>query len=622
MISIVRRLAVLVVVGACGGAGPLPAKAVARAPGATPADACGEWRFAVVAGSFELADTVSRADLAKRWAGGTIAASPDTEVAMTPLLGARTPVALVEHPVFDADHWGIVPVHELSPAWSVIPVDGLHPLEGETTPLSARVCGRTPLANFDRARLTTLVMSGTTALAGATSERIEQYGIEDTIRYIKPFFTSADLDHVSNEVAFVKGCKPWTGQAANELRFCSRDSYIELLAALHVTIIELTGSHLLDYGHDSLERTLDMYEKRGWIWFGGGRTQIEATAPRFIEDHGNRLAFLGCNHVNWWINRIFVGSGGANCDYKRMVWQIQDLRARGYTVIASVQHRELLTHKPDWDLVADLRKLASAGAAFVEGSQAHTAHPWDVHHGGFVHYGPGNILFAQHLESQRDAAVDKLFIYAGRLLTVAQLLVRSENGQPRAMTVEERRRFMAQMTAAEAGIEIADPWAPVKIDLDPRQRPDSLVARGKSQKIAITMPLGFTAGVTYPLVVDLDQSVIADDTAFVVHRTADVTGKWLVATGDEIAAFMTSKYPVDPERVRVTDDPAMGTRTKIKPAIEPVLVAVKRPEPAVVATRAPEAKIAKPPVAGLRWVRHRHHHELDYQIDADGNRVR
>ncbi|MCX5745088.1 MAG: CapA family protein, partial [Proteobacteria bacterium] len=439
-----RRFAWVLVLAACGGPDttstrPASSPVVAHAPIApAPAPACGEWRFAVVAGAYELAETISRAELAKRWSRGEIAASPETEAALGPLLGPRVAVPLIEHPVFDAVHWGIVPVHQLSPAWAVVPVDGQHPLDGDASPLVARVCGKTPIANFDRAKLTTVVMSGTTALTGLTSERIDQHGIEDTIKYIKPFFTSADLAHLSNEVAFVEHCKPWTGQAANELRFCSRDSYIELLAALHVTIVELTGSHLLDYGHAALERTLDMYEQRGWVWFGGGRTQLEATAPRLLEDHGNRLALLGCNHVNWWIDRIFVGSGGANCDYARMVWQIQDLRRRGYTVIASVQHRELATHKPDWDLVADLRKLAEAGAAFVEGSQAHTAHPWDVHHGAFVHYGPGNILFAQYPENQRDAAVDKLYVYAGRLLTVAQLLVRSEHGQPRAMTTDER----------------------------------------------------------------------------------------------------------------------------------------------------------------------------------------
>ena len=281
----------VVVAIACRGQESSPVTPKAAPPPTLAPVACGDWRFAVVAGPFEVADTISRADLATRWLHGDIAASPDTEAALAPILGKRAPVALAEHPAFDADHWGIVPVHQLYPGWTVIPVDGHHPLDGDTSPLVARVCGKTPVADFDRAKLTTLVMSGTTALTGATAEHIDQYGIADTIKDIAPFFTSADLDHISNEVAFVPHCKPWTGQKSTELKFCSRDSYIDLLAALHITIVELTGSHLLDYGHASLERTLDMYEKRGWVWFGGGRTQIEATAPRFIDDNGNRLAF-------------------------------------------------------------------------------------------------------------------------------------------------------------------------------------------------------------------------------------------------------------------------------------------------------------------------------------------
>lgn len=597
-----------------------PAPAAAPKPhqaAAPPAAPCATWRFAVVAGPFEPAESIARAELARRWQRGELAAAPDTEAALAPLLGARAPVPLADHPDFDATHWGIVPVHRLSPAWTVVPVDGVHPLDGDTSPLEARVCGAAP--NFDRAHLTTLVMSGTTALTGATAERIDRYGIEDTIAYLKPFFTSADLAHISNEVAFVPGCKPWTGQGAHELKFCSRDRYIELLAALHITIVELTGSHLLDYGHAALERTLDMYARRGWVWFGGGRTQIEATAPRLVEDHGNKLAFLGCNHVNWWIERIFVGSGGANCDYQRLAWQIRDLRRRGYTVIASVQHRELVTHKPDADLVHDLRTLAEAGATFVEGSQAHTAHPWDVHHGGFVHYGPGNTLFAQHPEHQRDAIVDKLYIVDGKLATVARLAIRAERGQSRVMTAAERAHFLAQLAAAEAAIAPPEPWAPVAEVAETRVRPDSLVARGKSQKIAITMPADYRADRTYGLIVDLDRSAAAgDDGAFVVRRTADVTGKWLVATGAEIAAFMAAKYAVDPARVVVTDDPALGLhrRTPGPPPPPPAVAAAPRaPAPAGMVVT-----IGRP-VDGVRWVRHRHHHELDYRIDADGRRL-
>lgn len=622
--------------GACGGADPSAttpsaAPVIAPAPARAADPACPTWRFAVVAGPFEVADTIARAELAARWRRGEVAATPEAEVALAPLLGARAPVPLAPHASFDAAHWGVVPVHQLSPAWSVVPVDGHHPLDGDGGPLVARVCGHG--AGVDPAHLTTLVMSGTTALTGRTAERIDQHGIADTIQYLAPFFTSADLGHLSNEVAFVEHCQPWTGQAANELKFCSRDSYIELIAALHVTIIELTGSHLIDYGHAALERTLDMYERRGWVWFGGGRTQLEATAPRIVEHHGNKLAFLGCNHVNWWIDRIFVGSGGANCDYARMVWQIHDLRRRGYTVIASVQHRELLTHKPDWDLVADLRGLAEAGATFVEGSQAHVAHPWDVHHGAFVHYGPGNTLFAQGPEVQRDAAIDKLYLYEGRLLTVARLLIRSEHGQARTMTAAERARFLAQMAAAEAAIAPAAPWVEPALPPETRDRPDSMVARGKSQKLAITVPRDVRAGATYPLVIELDGEHASDDDAFVVRRHADITGKWLVATGPEIAKFMIAKYPIDPERVRVTDDPAMKAvawTAGPKPPPPPVIVANAPPPPPPPPKPAARVAVVEPLGAGVsialgkdgrRWVRHRHHHELDYAIDEDGHRV-
>lgn len=608
---------------ACGAPdlAPVAASASAPQPSAPAARPCPERRFAVVAGPFEVAETIGRDALVSRWKRGGVAASPATEAALAPILGARPPVPLATPPELDTDHWGVVPIEELSPAWSVVAVDGKHPLEGDDSPLAVRACDA---AGFDRSKLTTLVMSGTTALTGATAEHIDQYGIADEVKDIAPFFASADLAHVSNEVAFVEGCKPWTGQQADELKFCSRDRYIEVLAALHVNIIELTGSHLLDYGHHSLERTLDMYEQRGWVWFGGGRTQLEATAPRFVEDHGNRLAFLGCNHVNWWIDRIFTGSGGANCDYARMRWQISDLRRRGYTVIASVQHRELRTHEPDWDLVADLRGLAAAGAAFVQGSQAHTAHPWDVHHGGFVHYGPGNTLFAQYPEFQRDAAIDKLYIYDGQLLTVSRLLVRSEHGRPRRMSGSERRHFLGQMAEAERGIAAPDPWAPVTVMPETRERPDSMVVRGKSQKLTITVPQGFDASAPkhYRLIVDVDRVIDPDDAglrdAFVVRRKADIRGRWRVATPDEIVAFMKSKYPIDAALVQVGDGDVPASAIAVTaPPRAPVVRA-----PPVSAALSPVQVTTSKSVNGVRWVRHKHHHELDYQIDANGQRVR
>lgn len=528
-------------------------------------DRIGEWRYALVAGSFEPTQDVTADQLGAAWRAGAIAAAAETEAALAQVLGTRArPARLAgEHPVLDAEHWAIVPAHELVPSWSVVTVTDHHPLAPADGPLVIRLCGpaQAPIRNIDPAHLTTLVMSGTTAMTGRTSARIDDHGIADTIRYIQPFFATADLVHISNEVAFVPTCHPWTGQT-RPFKFCARDRYVELLEALHTRLVELTGNHLVDYGARSLQRTIDMYQQRGWIWFGGGRTQIDATTPRLVEDHGNRLAFVGCNAVNWWIHAISPGPGVASCDWARMAWQIRDLRRRGYTPIATVQHRELRTHAPPPDLVHDLRGLAEAGAAFVLGSQAHVAHPWDVHYGAYVHYGPGNILFAQHREEQRDATVDKLYIHDGRLLTVAHIYTRTEHGQPRLLTDEERARFLGQLAAAAAAIAPPEPWAVPAPAADSRTHPDSLVIRGRSQRLTVTPPEHLEPGTRYPLVVDLAGTASPSADAFVVAPTGKPR-----ATAAEIARFMRTKYPID------------GDAVSIVPSAAPVHYAPSRPRP-------------------------------------------
>ena len=407
------------------------------------------------------------------------------------------------------------------------------------------LCG-TSVRNIDRDQLTTLVMSGTTAMTGRLARRIDEHGIADTIRYIQPWFTSADLVHISNEVSFVHRCDPSTGQ--EKLVFCSRDSYVDLLAALHARIIELTGSHLIDYGHRSLLRTIAAYERRGWLWFGGGRTQLDATEPRLVEHHGNKLAFVGCNAVAAWIRAVGQGAGVAACDWARVTWQIQDLRRRGYTPIVSVQHQETHVHDVPPLLVADLRRLAEAGAAFVMGSQAHSAHPWDVHFGAYIHYGPGNILFAQDREEQREATVDKLYIHAGRLLTVEHLFTRIEHGQPRLLRDAERARFLAEIVRVERELPPPDPTGTPAAAPDSRTRPDSVVIHGRNQHLTITPPEQLTPGTRYPLIVDL-------------AGTASVPGAFVVtpkrssrASTHDIARFMRAKYPIDPRRVSVRRD--------------------------------------------------------------------
>jgi hypothetical protein len=288
------------------------------------------------------------------------------------------------------------------------------------------------------------------------------------------------------------------------------------------------------------------------LWFGGGRTQIEALAPRIVEHNGNKLAFVGCNAVNEWIRKLSRRLGTGACDWPTMKWQVQDLTRRGYFVIASVQHRELRTHRPDPDLVRDLRGLAEVGARFVQGSQAHVAHPWDVHHGGYVHYGPGNLLFAQYRKGQREAAVDKLYIHDGKLLAVSHIYVRTEHGQPRLLSDKERVQFLGELGEAAATIDPPSPDAAPVVAAATRERPDALLVRGRRQQLRVVVPVGFDEAKQYPLVVDVDGGLAPRDDAFYV---TPVGLPWHTerASGTEIAEHMRAKYAI--ASVAITPEP-------------------------------------------------------------------
>ncbi|MEO7736329.1 MAG: CapA family protein, partial [Kofleriaceae bacterium] len=233
---------------------------------------------------------------------------------------------------------------------------------------------------------------------------------------------------------------------------------------------------------------------------------------------------------------------------------------RGYTPIATVQHRELRSHAPPPDLVHDLRGLAEAGAAVVIGSQAHVAHPWDVHYGAYLHYGPGNLLFAQSREEQREATVDKIYLHEGRVLTVAHLFARTEHGQPRLLDAAERARLLGQLATAAASIAPPDPWAVPAVIREDRVRPDSLVVRGRSQRVRVTVPAHLEPGARYPLVVDLAASAPPVANAFVVTRT----GKPL-ATAAELLAFMRAKYPIDRAAISIVPAPRAHHAPRTRP---------------------------------------------------------
>jgi poly-gamma-glutamate synthesis protein (capsule biosynthesis protein) len=209
----------------------------------------------------------------------------------------------------------------------------------------------------------------------------------------------------------------------------------------------------MDYGAGPMLATIDMYDQRGWLHFGGGRDLTDATQVVKIIHNGNKLAFLGCNKVgppHDWATE--TSPGAAPCDYEQMKASIAGLRSQGYLPVVTQQYNEYYLPYPTDNERQDFQALAEAGALIVSGSQGHYPATMEFDGGSFIHYGLGNLFFDQmrfqlsdgsFTDNTRKGFIDRHIFYNGRYVSTEILTYIIEDyAQPRPMTETERLQFL------------------------------------------------------------------------------------------------------------------------------------------------------------------------------------
>ncbi len=440
-------------------------------------DASTTWIYALVAPFPTTTDGVSITDIQSAWAGvgqGPFASLPlwmdeTTLAAFTVSWGApgsgsvrvATTDQLLDSAWAERPSWAIVSFEALEPRWKVLTVDGQSPIHNDfdpaTYPLKVSfslqpAAFSLPTSNRDPDKLTVLIMTGVTALVRGTADKMERYGVLYPGEEIRTVLRAADITHISNEIPFMAGCPtpdPWT----ESLIFCSDPRYIALLEDVGADVVELTGNHMLDYGPEAMQTTLDMYDNQGWPYFGGGRNLQDSLKAALIEHNENKLAFIGCNLAgppSDWATDARPGS--TPCQFDQLSNEIGSLRSSGYLPIMTFQYNEYYQPNPTDYERTDFLNMVAAGAVIVSGSQSHVPAAMEFSDGAFIHYGLGNLFFDQmsHLMPDgstiydtRNVVVDRHVFYDGRYISTELLTYIIEDyARPRLMLDWERLQLL------------------------------------------------------------------------------------------------------------------------------------------------------------------------------------
>ena len=439
--------------------------------------------LAPVAPFATIPDDVSMAELTLRWQGrgsGPLIVDADYVSELEAIFGEEAAdsvqtasgsalPAVLE--VF-AGALAIVPFEDLTPVMKVLHLDGVNILsntfDAASYPLTVVVAAFgnesesvaaalrphiTQPTNRSPDELTTLIMTGVTAMARVTASRMEEKGYDYPALVIAPTLRAADITHISNEVPFLAGCD--VDPSLNNMILCSSPAYWAALEAVGVDIVGLSGNHVNDFGREGARESIGWYRQNGIPIYGSGLNEAEACEPLLFTHNGNRFAFFAAlaHYPSFaWATEEEPGTCNYNANKERIFARIAALRGEVDVIAVELQHEEIYNPAPITRQVQDFRELRAAGADIVTGVQSHVPQAMEPYgyggeEPGIIVYGLGNLFFDQMWSWQtRTTLIARHTIYDGQVINTEILTaVLEDYAQPRWTTEVERGDLLRQI---------------------------------------------------------------------------------------------------------------------------------------------------------------------------------
>jgi poly-gamma-glutamate synthesis protein (capsule biosynthesis protein) len=437
--------------------------------------------YAVVAPFATVPDDVTLAEIQARWRGqgsGPLLTAAGSRAMLAPVLGAGmveevNATRLLARLEAAPGSLGILPFDRLDPRFKVLTVDGVNLLDNHLDPdsyplaVALEVQGEAagpladhlrgvvePFSNRDSSRLTTLIMTGVTAMSRGTAAVMESYGYTYPAEVISATLAVADITHVSNEVPFLDDCV--VNNTYNNLVLCSHTDYWAALDAIGTDIVGLSGNHVNDFGRDGARESIQFYRDQQIPIYGSGLNVEEACAPLRWEHHGNTFAFiavLAFDPPTAWATEDEPGACYYYDHKEQVLERVRELSREVDIVSVELQYLEDYSPWPTDQQVVEFRELRDAGADLVTGVQSHVPQAWEPYGAadpggpGTIVYGLGNLFFDQMWSWEtRTELIARHTLYEGRVLSSEVLTTVLENyAQPRWATPEERTEILTRI---------------------------------------------------------------------------------------------------------------------------------------------------------------------------------
>lgn len=167
---------------------------------------------------------------------------------------------------------------------------------------------------------------------------------------------------------------------------------VSLLQAYHINVVTLANNHIMDYGYDGLEETLNALEKKQIDHVGAGLDKQQIASPLVLEIKGKKIGLINVSEEEFNIN-VERGAGANHFNLISLIENIAACKSKADYIFIIYHGGVEYYPYPTPVLQERMRFLTSLGVSAIFCHHSHTIVGYETWNSVPIFYGLGNFLF-------------------------------------------------------------------------------------------------------------------------------------------------------------------------------------------------------------------------------------
>lgn len=233
---------------------------------------------------------------------------------------------------------------------------------------------------------------GDILLAQPLQSKIDSFGIKYIFDKVKNIFKTSDLVMANLESAVADSGTPVNGK---QYTFRAKKEILQGLNFAGINLVNLANNHVLDFGREAFEETMDNLSEEKINYVGAGLNLQQAFSPFVFKKNKSKVFFFGANKIipneSWYAEENKSGIAGVeNPDF--LINQIKKVDKKALVVVY-LHWGEEGKITPNINQRNLAKRLIDNGADIVVGSHPHVLQGLEFYKDKLIVYSLGNFVF-------------------------------------------------------------------------------------------------------------------------------------------------------------------------------------------------------------------------------------